>query len=102
MSNAGAKGTRPSERPSKRAGSGSGRSETSVSVSDPTKGPRDRNYFLKYPQSVWHEQAVELPELDSSEPLKDDARILRLKEEAKQLYEKLSAEFEESALSTFV
>jgi ribosome biogenesis protein MAK21 len=44
---------------------------------------------------VWHEQAVELPELDSSEPLKDDARILRLKEEAKQLYEKLSAEFEE-------
>lgn len=62
---------------------------------DPSKGPKDRNYFLKYPQSIWHEQATELPALDSQHELKDENRILRLKEEAKQLYEKLSHEYEE-------
>jgi hypothetical protein len=61
-----------------------------------TDVPRDRNYFLKYPQSVWYEQAKELPSLDSNEMLEDENRILKLKEEAKQLYETLSEEFDGS------
>lgn len=61
-----------------------------------TDAPRDRKYFLKHVQSIWHIQAAELPELDSKELLKDDDKILELKAEARQLYEKLTAEFEES------
>lgn len=58
--------------------------------------PKDRKYFLKYPQAVWHIQASELPELDSKELEKDEKRILALKTESKQLYNKLAHEYEES------
>ena len=71
----------------------------SVERTTGTNVPKDRNYFLKYPQSVWYEQGAELPALDSNEPLKDENKILKLKEEAKQLYEKYSAEYEESTYS---
>lgn len=56
--------------------------------------PKDRNYFLKYVQSVWYSQADELPALNSEELIKDDNQILKLKEEAKALYEKLAEEYE--------
>lgn len=65
---------------------------------DTTKAEKDRNYFLKYVQSVWHVQAAELPALNSNEPLKDDDKILRLKEEAKTLYETLSDSYENGTL----
>ena len=70
-------------------------SRPSVDRTNGTNVPKDRNYFLKYPQSVWYEQGAELPALDSTEPLKDESKILKLKEEAKQLYEKFSSEFED-------
>lgn len=68
--------------------------EPRESRGDGTNQPKDRNYFLKYVQSVWHNQASELPALNSEEQLKDDNKILKLKEEAKALYEKLSEEYE--------
>ena len=58
--------------------------------------PKDRNYFLKYPQSIWYEQAKELPALDSKDQLEDENKILLIKQEAKELYEKLSEDFEDS------
>lgn len=62
---------------------------------DPILGPKDRNYFLKYPQSIWYEQAKELPKLDSNEVVDDTDFILEMKAKARDLYEKLASEFEE-------
>lgn len=67
---------------------------------DGTNQAKDRNYFLKYVQSVWYSQAAELPALNSEELLKDDNQILKLKEEAKALYEQLADEYETGTLSS--
>lgn len=71
-------------------------SRSSTDRTNGTNVPKDSKYFLKYPQSVWYEQGAELPALDSNEPLKDENKILKLKEEAKQLYEKFSTDFDDS------
>lgn len=67
---------------------------------DGTNQSKDRNYFLKYVQSVWWSQAAELPALNSEEQLKDDNKILKLKEEAKTVYETLAEEYENGTLHT--
>ena len=99
MTEGSTKEKKPAGKESKSKNSHKHRSEPRGPSDEIKEVKKDRKYFLKYPQAVWHIQADELPELDSKELEKDEKRILALKTEAKQLYDSLSQEYEQSTTS---